>query len=241
MQTNAYTRLWFDTFLRDYDEGRTQPEVAFLERNLPWPEYRTVLDVCCGLGRHALPLAERGYAVTGVDRDAVSVAEAQRRAETRGAGRARFVVGDMRALAATVPGTFDAVLCLWASFGYFDAATNAAVLWQMAAKLRPHGRLLLDVYHREFFAAIPPEETAERAGERIKTTRTLVGNRLTSRIAYGRAGTAEAMEWQLYPPEELCALAAERGLRALAQAAAFVEGREPSAATPRVQYVFEKL
>ena len=57
------------------------------------------------------------------DRDAAAVQEAR-----AGAGaNCHFLLGDMRDLA-DVPGDFDAVVILWQSFGYFDDATNAAVL-----------------------------------------------------------------------------------------------------------------
>ena len=36
---------------------------------------------------------------------------------------ARFVRTDMRDLA-SIGGPFDAIICLWQSFGYFDSETN---------------------------------------------------------------------------------------------------------------------
>ncbi|HKG95752.1 MAG TPA: methyltransferase domain-containing protein [Gemmatimonadaceae bacterium] len=57
--------------------------MAFLERALPRAAISRVLDLCCGPGRHALPLAERGYDVTGVDRDAAALGAARRAAGLR--------------------------------------------------------------------------------------------------------------------------------------------------------------
>ncbi len=74
---NEYSPAWFDTFLSTYDSARTEAEVAFLARQFPQPDYQTVLDVCCGPGRHAIPLSRSGYRVTGVDRDAASLAAAR--------------------------------------------------------------------------------------------------------------------------------------------------------------------
>jgi SAM-dependent methyltransferase len=42
---------------------------------------------------------------------------------------------------------FDAVVNWFTSFGYFDPATNDAVLAAFARALRPGGRLLLDLYN----------------------------------------------------------------------------------------------
>jgi ubiquinone/menaquinone biosynthesis C-methylase UbiE len=40
----------------------------------------TVLDLCCGPGRHAVALAKRGFAVTAVDRTAFLLDQARARA-----------------------------------------------------------------------------------------------------------------------------------------------------------------
>ncbi len=60
MTTNAYSSLWFRLFMPLQTEESTRNDVAFLTRQLPLPRYRRVLDLCCGYGRHALGLAERG-------------------------------------------------------------------------------------------------------------------------------------------------------------------------------------
>ena len=145
---NAYSRGWFELFLDRIPEEQTAAEVAFVARQLPLPAYRSLLDLCCGPGRHALRLAARGYAVTGIDRDEAAIAAACERA---GDLPATFRALDLRDLG-SLPGRFDAVVSLWQSFGYFDAATNADVLRQAGDRLRPGGRLLLDLYHRDFFA-----------------------------------------------------------------------------------------
>jgi SAM-dependent methyltransferase len=65
-----------------------------------------VLDVPCGFGRHAHALAERGYVVTGVERDATAAAEAR-------AGGVEVHELDLRRLD-ELPRTFDAVVWMWA-------------------------------------------------------------------------------------------------------------------------------
>ena len=61
-----------------------------------------------------------------------------------------FRVLDMTMLD-TLPDVFDAVVCMWQSFGYFGQATNADVLTQICRHLRPGGRVVLDIYNRAFF------------------------------------------------------------------------------------------
>jgi SAM-dependent methyltransferase len=238
---NAYSATWFNIFLRTYQPNLTALEVEFVARQLPLPAYPALLDVCCGPGRHALPLAARGYQVTGVDRDTAMVAEAALTAKSiQGQGVARFVVGDMRELGA-VPGEFDAVTCLWHSFGYFDAATNAAVLRGMRDKLRPGGKLILDIYHRDWAAGRQGTEVAERGGRRIVSTRRMDGDRQTVRIEYGPDEPPDVMEWQLYTSDELRALGERMGLRLLLACSWCDEARPATAEDARMQLVFERI
>ena len=67
------------------------------------PPGGSVLDVACGSGRHVRWLAERGFRITGVDRDAAALAPLADIAET--------VVADIEGGAWPLPGRrFDAVL-----------------------------------------------------------------------------------------------------------------------------------
>jgi hypothetical protein len=59
--------------------------------------------------------------------------------------------------------------CVWQSFGYGDAATNTEVLRQMAAHLRPGGRLVLDTYNRDFFETSQGVRETTQRGEPVVT------------------------------------------------------------------------
>ena len=89
------------------------------------PEMK-VLDLCCGQGRHSLELASKGFqSVTGFDYSQFLLDTAKKRlAEKRATNSAfpdvTFVQGDARALPFD-DSTFDAVLCLGNSFGYFTS------------------------------------------------------------------------------------------------------------------------
>lgn len=146
---SLYSSAWFRTFLKTVPVEQTEREVGFLRRVLPLPEYRLLVDLCCGEGRHTVALAKAGYDVTGVDLDAAALNIARRESVDR---RVTFLRADMRDLRA-VPAGGDAVICMWQSFGYFDADQNLAVLHGIRDLLRPRGRLVLDIYHRDFFEA----------------------------------------------------------------------------------------
>ncbi len=107
----------------------------------------SVLDLCCGPGRHSLELARRGFAVTAVDLTSsyLEKLEAQ-------AAREELVIeavqGDMRHFRR--PGTFDGALNLYSSFGYFeDPEDDLRVLRNLHEALRPGGRLLMDMQGKE--------------------------------------------------------------------------------------------
>ncbi len=239
MEANAYSRLWFETFLRTQAPEWTAREVAFVVRQAPQPAYRTLLDVCCGEGRHAIPLAGQGYTVTGFDRDPAALALMQERAGAEGVS-IRAVEGDMRDLAASVTGPFDVCVCLWQSFGYFDAVTNEDVLRQMRDLLRPGGRLILDIYHAGYFAAHQGQRTIERNGRAITISERLDGHHLSVEIDYGSDAAPDRMEWELYTPDAIQTLAARHGLDAVLACTLCDETQPPSADVIRMQLVFER-
>lgn len=229
---NEYSRAWFDTFLATIPAETTGLEVCGLARWLPLPAYRAVLDVCCGPGRHAAGLAALGYTVTGVDRDAAALAAAAVRVPG-----ARFVRLDQREIG-RVGGIYDAAVILWQSFGYFDGAGNDDVLRQLAALLRPGGRLALDVYHREYFARHQGRRADPRPGV-AAIEDTLRGNRLVSEIAYAD-GTRERMDFELFTPEELADRAARCGFAALGACCWWDAARPPDPDMPRFQLICER-
>ena len=106
-----------------------------------------VLDVCCGYGRHSLPLSELGRRVVGLDYSQFLLDEAARRSQ--GSPNApRWVRGDMRRL--PFAASFGAVVNLYTSFGFFDdPRDDQAALAEMARVLVPGGRIVIDVANRD--------------------------------------------------------------------------------------------
>lgn len=123
---------------------------------LELPPPARVLDLACGWGRHALPLAARGYHVTALDLSPALLAEGQRAAGERGCP-VEWVRGDMRRL--PFRSAFDAVLCFFSSLGYqLSDDEDLRVLGTVRDALQPGGRLLLETMHRDQVA----REFAER-------------------------------------------------------------------------------
>ena len=142
-----------ETYLRTYapfvseEQSREQAlAAAALAGVEPGAE---ILDCPCGFGRHAIPLAEAGYLVTGLDRSESQLAEAERR--RGGAEWPRFVRGDYRELPFE-GAAFDAVLTLFSSLGYLERDEDVGVLRELRRVLRAGGTLIVETMHRDALA-----------------------------------------------------------------------------------------
>src|SRR5436309_1284650 len=148
---SVWWRTWFGPgYLALYDDTlreRTPVEIDRFEALLRLRPPLRILDLPCGQGRHAIELARRAYDVTGVDLSPYLIGVAKARAEAAGVA-VRWLEGDMRR---PVSGeTFDLVLNLFTSFGYFlDEADDRLVVQAAAAVLAPGGRFLLEVINGE--------------------------------------------------------------------------------------------
>ena len=108
-----------------------------------------VLDVATGTGHAALEIAgrlPRGRA-TGVDFSAGMLAQARQKAAARGVANVEFAEMDMLDLRFDGP-PFDAALC---SFGIFFVEDMETALAQIAAKVRPGGRVAFSSFQMDYF------------------------------------------------------------------------------------------
>ncbi len=110
----------------------------FLERLLQAAPGAHFLDIPCGNGRHAVELAKRGYAITGVDSSEEFIAEAR----SKPAISARWILGDMCDLPWV--SEFDGAYCFGNSFGYLDFVKVREFLCAIARALKPGGRFVIE-------------------------------------------------------------------------------------------------
>lgn len=120
----------------------TSGEVDFLIETLRLERGARILDVGCGVGRHSLELARRGYRVVGLDICSKFVKLA-REAATREQLPAEFVAGDARHM--RFANEFDAAICLCeGAFGLAGSDDgNLAILRGVAAALKPGSPFVL--------------------------------------------------------------------------------------------------
>lgn len=125
-----------------------QAQLDWLWSHLGLAAGSRVLDATCGPGLYAVPLAERGCVVTGVDFSPAAVAYARELAAAAGVGeRCRIVREDIRRYVPP-PVHFDAALFLYGQPAVFRPEEAAALLEKIAAALKPGGHLCVELLDR---------------------------------------------------------------------------------------------
>ena len=175
-----------------------------------------VLDLCCGVGRHALELARRGFSVTGVDRTASFLDQARQQAQEEGIV-IEFVQQDMREFKR--PDSFDLALNMNTSFGYFeDPADDLQVLRNIHASLRPGGNLVLETIGKEVLARIFQErDWSEGEGYFLLQERRPSEDWGRMNLRWIKFASGRKEEWsftyRLFAATELAALMREAGFQ----------------------------
>ncbi|MCP3998878.1 MAG: class I SAM-dependent methyltransferase [bacterium] len=142
-----YMRLWGPVL--EGRDGAHEARAAIALAGVQPPG--RVLDVPCGFGRVAQPLAELGFSVVGVDLSSDMLMEARHRC--RGLD-VDLIEGDMRQLA--VEGSFDAALCLFSSIGYSGNTDDDLRFFSaVQSHLKDGAALVIDSQHRDRRAAHP--------------------------------------------------------------------------------------
>jgi len=195
-----------------------------------------VLDLCCGFARHSLALSELGVNVFGLDLSFDLLRDARRLP-----GSERLAGRLVRADAGRLPfasASFDALVNLFSSFGYFGEQGDARMLDEIARVLRPGGRALLDLMNPPAVrSSLVPRSTREGDGFRLREERRLLegGRRITKEVELHLDGGVRRWreDVRMYEEHELRTHLAERGLAVDAVWGDF-DGRECSPSSPRM-------
>lgn len=109
-----------------------------------------VLDLCCGPGRHSVPLSKKGFRVTGVDLQPMLMEKARVYSAKENV-TVEYVEENM--LTFKRLHSFDLVISMFSSFGYFsDPDDDIRVINNVYDSLKPGGKLLMDVRGKEIHA-----------------------------------------------------------------------------------------
>jgi SAM-dependent methyltransferase len=134
---------WNERWLSPEWVAGTDPHVLLVNEVDALPP-GTALDLGCGNGRDSVWLAERGWAVTGVDFSDVALDKARTLAQERGASVA-WVQADLLTYAAP-PHAFDLVVIMYL---HFPPRERQRLLRMASSAVRPGGSLVMVGYHRD--------------------------------------------------------------------------------------------
>ena len=135
----------YRTIYSGRDQAQAEMETELIVKELKIRPGESVLDLCCGFGRHLAAFERRGIRSLGVDLSLPLLLQVPGLQGTR--NLQNVVCADMRAL--PFPGGekgFQVVVNLFTSFGYFETeAENRVAAAEMSRVLRPGGRFLMDL------------------------------------------------------------------------------------------------
>jgi len=211
--------------------AETGEQVAALERLVPLRPEDLIADICCGMGRHLLPLMAMGHQLVGLDFSPMMLRLAREKwrgralAGPRNGGPAearplrlvhgpaearplRLIQGTAQALP-FADAAFDVVLNLFNSFGYLPTdEANQQVLNEAARCLKPGGRFFLDTRNKTHQIIYAPYREAVRVEKREYVMRCRYdreGQRLESNWFDGKdqSRLVHHASIRLYGPDEL--------------------------------------
>jgi SAM-dependent methyltransferase len=133
---------YYDEFYRSKEYDR---EVDFVEDLAGLSAGQSILDLGCGTGGHAIPLAQRGYTLSGVDLSAIMLKQARLKADHMNL-KIDFRQGDIRTV--KMERTFDLVISMFAVMGYQVSNEDCLQAFATArSHLLPGGLFIFDAWY----------------------------------------------------------------------------------------------
>lgn len=135
----------FDEIAKDYDDdiyplNEKEFVVPTVDKLTALAPGKKVLELAVGTGRIAIPLAERGFEVTGVDISSQMIAELHKKSS-----QVTTFVGDMKDI--QIPALFDMVLLVFNGITYAQTLEEQVATMKNAAHhLKPGGVLVVETF-----------------------------------------------------------------------------------------------
>jgi len=110
MQAKGWERIYQE---RGQVHFRILPKIRRASALFKARDYKKILDLGCGTGRHSIYLAKEGFDIYATDNSPTGIEIARKKAESLGLHNIRFQQHDMQSIPFS-DGFFDVVICTWA-------------------------------------------------------------------------------------------------------------------------------
>lgn len=184
----VWFKKWFnEDYLKLYSHRSMEEavkEVEFIRNVAGCDGSEKVLDLACGTGRHSLAFGLEGHSVTAVDLSDVLIAKGRKRLKEFEGLDIEFIIADLFSLPDI--GTFDLVVNLFTSFGYFDDdEMNQKLFLVVKERLKSDGIFFLDYLHPYAVTnGLVANETQQIEGEEVAIERYIAEDRVYKRIHF---------------------------------------------------------
>lgn len=188
-QKTEWFEEWFNTpfyhvLYQDRNEEEAEHFISNLVDFLKIGKTKSILDLACGKGRHAVFLNKKRNQVLGADLSINSIADAKKFENDN----LRFIVHDMREI---IPNhQFDYIFNLFTSFGYFDTQKdNLKMLQSVHSMLHDGGKVVIDFMNvHKVLANLVKKEVKSVDGIDFHITREFDGKHILKTISFGHTG-----------------------------------------------------
>jgi len=197
----------------------TEDEVNFLTDVLNVKPGDNLLDIPCGVGRHSVAFAKRGFRLTSVDISDEYIGKLGARVKKEKLS-IQIVHGNI--LSVKIPGSFDGAYCMGNSFGYFDIEGMKTFVTKVAACLKSGARFVINSgMVAESILPHPPELVNFTFGDttmEIDNTYVAEEGYLISRILYNKETNPERYSFKhyIFTLSEIIRLLASANLKTIA-------------------------
>ena len=210
--------LWLEVQRQTFSAEENTEIAEIISHMLQLPVKSRILDAPCGDGRLTIELADRGFAMTGVERQPEMVAQA------RDAARARNLTidwheQDMWALDAGTD--YSAAICPWTSLGYGTRGQDQDFFDAVGRSLGDQGLFLFETHVYETLLHDFEERLFRWAGDVLVAEEREFDTeegRLYTDWTFSREGEIERRRsaMQLYTVRDLDAMLAKAGMKTVA-------------------------
>ncbi len=127
----------------EFLDKKSNMEVKEIVKLLNITKRQSILDTCCGWGRHVCKFYKKGYKIKGIDLSDDFLNHARKKCK-----KELFIKKDIRKI--DYKNQFDIILNLETSFGYYSDKINKLILRKIHRALKKDGQFLLDMVNPTF-------------------------------------------------------------------------------------------